>query len=259
MATAPAPASSARPRVEPAAARGRDQRATTSDRDGRAIGKLYAVRRSSISSTDPRLCRPRLRFPLVIVVRAGRGRWPAARPARADENLLRGPLPFRKDNESRAHVLIGDRAGRHDERHQAGLRLQLQADRRLRSRCGSTSASTRSSTAAEARRQPARCSFNSGDVFETLGGVKWTFATPIPLVPYVGAVGGLVFAFPNGAAAAAGVVVRAVGGANYFFFDWLGGGLPGRLFARRHRLRQHVHGQPHLRRPGHRRRRGLQF
>ena len=53
------------------------------------------------------------------------------------------------------------------------------------------------------RRPPAAaCSDNTGDVFETLGGVRWTFATPIPLVPYVGAVGGLVFAFPNGASAA---------------------------------------------------------
>jgi hypothetical protein len=58
-----------------------------------------------------------------------------------------------------------------------------------------------------------------------VGGVRWTFAPPIPLVPFMGAVGGLVFAFPNSAAAATGLVVRAVGGANYFVFDWLGGGL----------------------------------
>ena len=62
---------------------------------------------------------------------------------------------------------------------------------------------------------PATCS-------RRCGGVKWTFATPLPLVPYVGAVGGLAFAFPNGASAATGLMVRAVGGANYFFFDWLG-------------------------------------
>jgi hypothetical protein len=50
------------------------------------------------------------------------------------------------------------------------------------------------------------------------------FVTPLPLVPYVGAAAGLVFAFPNGASAASGVTFRAVGGANYFFFDWLGVG-----------------------------------
>ena len=53
-------------------------------------------------------------------------------------------------------------------------------------------------------------------------GVKWKFATPLPLVPYVKAAGGLVFAFPNGATNSAGLAIRAGGGANYFFFDWLG-------------------------------------
>ena len=42
--------------------------------------------------------------------------------------------------------------------------------------------------------------------------------------PVRGRVGGLAFAFPNGASAASGLVFRAVGGANYFFFDWLGVG-----------------------------------
>ena len=59
-------------------------------------------------------------------------------------------------------------------------------------------------------------------MFETFGGVKWAFATPLPLVPYVGAVGGLAFAFPSGASAASGLMIRAIGGANYFFYDWLG-------------------------------------
>src|SRR5262249_27440002 len=66
------------------------------------------------------------------------------------------------------------------------------------------------------------CGPDSGDLFETLAGARWMFATPIPLVPYVGANVGLAFAFPDGASAAAGVMIRAVGGANYFFFDWLG-------------------------------------
>jgi hypothetical protein len=66
------------------------------------------------------------------------------------------------------------------------------------------------------------CGQDTGDVFETVAGVRWAFATPIPLVPFVGAAGGLAFAFPNGASAASGVMIRAVGGANYFFFDWLG-------------------------------------
>src|SRR6202000_1962089 len=48
---------------------------------------------------------------------------------------------------------------------------------------------------------------------------------PIPLVPYLRANAGLVFSFPNGADDAVGLAIRAAGGANYFFFDWLGLGI----------------------------------
>ena len=65
----------------------------------------------------------------------------------------------------------------------------------------------------------------TGDIVETMAGVKWKFATPIPLVPYLQGNAGLVFAFPNGATDALGVAIRAAGGANYFFFDWLGLGI----------------------------------
>lgn len=148
----------------------------------------------------------------------------AAGPTRADENLLRGPFPFRKDNQVSAHVLIGTGQGDtmsgtklafdYNYKLTGGL-IPLWLDLGVNAQLGGC----RGTTSAGA------CSFNSGDVFETVGGVRWTFAPPIPLVPFVGAVGGLVFAFPNSAAAATGLVVRAVGGANYFVFDWLGGGL----------------------------------
>jgi hypothetical protein len=142
-------------------------------------------------------------------------------PARADENLLHGPHPFRRDNQVSAHVLIG--SGREDT--MSGTKLALGYDYKLiggwiplwldlgvnvqHSPCNQPSSST-------------PCGTDTGDVFETLAGVRWAFATPIPLVPYVGANAGLVFAFPNGASAAAGPMIRAVGGANYFFFDWFG-------------------------------------
>jgi hypothetical protein len=146
---------------------------------------------------------------------------PFAGTARADENLLRGPHPFRRENQISAHMLLA--SGRGDTMN--GTKLALGYDFKLTD--GWTPlwldlglnlqhrSCSQSSTAGP-------CLPNTGDMFETFGGVKWMFATPIPLVPYAGAVGGLVFAFPNGASAAAGLMIRAVGGANYFFFDWLG-------------------------------------
>jgi hypothetical protein len=141
--------------------------------------------------------------------------------ARADENLLRGPHPFRRDNQISAHVLVA--SGRGDS--MSGTKLAFDYNYKLTG--GWTplwldlglnvqhAACSSSPTAAA-------CRANTGDVFETFGGVKWAFATPLPLVPYVGAVGGLAFAFPNGASAASGLMIRVVGGANYFFYDWLG-------------------------------------
>jgi hypothetical protein len=162
-------------------------------------------------------------FPLIILS-ALAAIAAAAGPARADENLLRGPFPFRKDNQISAHVLIG--TGQGDTMSGTKLAfdynykltngfIPLWLDLGVNAQLGGCRGTPTT----------AGCSLNSGDVFETLGGVRWTFAPPIPLVPYMGAVGGLVFAFPNSAAAATGVVVRAVGGANYFVFDWLGGGV----------------------------------
>lgn len=153
---------------------------------------------------------------LAVLVAAAAG----ARPARADENLLRGPHPFRNDNQIAAHVLVA--SGRGDS--MSGTKLAFDYDYKLTGGWiplwldvginVQHGACNQSSTAP--------CPSDTGDVFETFGGVKWTFATPIPLVPYVGAMGGLAFAFPNGASAAAGPVIRGVGGATYFFFDWLG-------------------------------------
>ena len=122
----------------------------------------------------------------------------AAGPARADENLLRGPFPFRKDNQVSAHVLIGTGQGdtmsgtklAFDYNYKlTGGFIPLWLDLGVNAQLGGCNATTAA----------AACSSNTGDVFETVGGVRWTFAPPIPLVPYMGAVGGLVFAFPNSA------------------------------------------------------------
>src|SRR6185503_469853 len=69
---------------------------------------------------------------------------------------------------------------------------------------------------------PDACGPTTGTVCETVAGVRWHFPTPIPLVPFVSVQSGFVFSFPNRADAGWGVLARGVGGANYFFFDWLG-------------------------------------
>jgi hypothetical protein len=144
--------------------------------------------------------------------------------ARADENLLQGPHPFLKDNELSVHILIAE--GQTDSL--SGAKLALDYGYKLTG--GSAPFWLNLEINIEhAGCDPmpgnAPCGSNTGDVVETFLGAKWKFATPIPVVPYVKAAGGLVFAFPNGASDAPGLAVRGAGGANYFFFDWLGLGL----------------------------------
>ena len=143
--------------------------------------------------------------------------------ARADENLLHGPHPFLRDNEVSVHVLISE--GLSDTLSGAKLAfdygykatdsvvapvwLDLQVNFAHAS-CNSTASNL------------SVCGNDTGDLIETLVGARWTLATPIPLVPYLKAGAGLLFAFPNAATDSVGVGIRAAGGANYFFFDWLG-------------------------------------
>jgi hypothetical protein len=161
---------------------------------------------------------PRLRAALLTALLAGLA---APSAAKADDNLLHGPHPFLKDNELDAHMLVatglGDSMG--------GAKLALDYGYKL---WGGLvpfgldfAINVQHATCADT--QPSGiCTMDTGTLFETLAGVKWKFATPIPLVPYAVAQAGLAYAFPSGADAAAGFIVRAVGGANYFFFDWFG-------------------------------------
>jgi hypothetical protein len=163
----------------------------------------------------------RKRIPLIVTL-AGLAAaiTSAAGTAHAQDNLLHGPHPFRKDNQISAHVLVA--SGRADT--MSGTKLAFDYNYKLTSgwiplwldlglnaqhaACNPTPTSP--------------CTPSTGDLFETYAGVRWMFATPFPVVPFLGAVGGLGFAFPNGASAANGFMIRAVGGANYFFFEWLG-------------------------------------
>jgi hypothetical protein len=144
-------------------------------------------------------------------------------PARAQENLLHGPHPFLRDNMVSVHVLIAE--GVSDTLSGAKLAFDygykatdsvvapVWLDLEINfAHAGCTSSASNLSV----------CGNDTGDVIETLAGARWTFATPIPLVPYLKGAAGLLFAFPNGATDSVGLGIRAAGGANYFFFDWLG-------------------------------------
>ncbi len=144
-------------------------------------------------------------------------------PARADENLLHGPHPFLRDNELAVHILIASGSGD----SMSGGKLAIDYGYKLTGGWIPMWLGLALNVQRGACNQSPSlgdCGQDTGDMFETLAGVRWAFATPIPLVPYVGAAAGLAFAFPNGASAAAGPMVRGVGGADYFFFDWLGVG-----------------------------------
>jgi hypothetical protein len=141
-----------------------------------------------------------------------------AGPARADENMLRGPHPFLKDNELSAHVQlvggIGDTPGGTKIAADYGYRLRGPAWLNLQLNYQHAACHTPSGAPT--------CDEASGSVFETLAGIKLKWATPIPVVPYVKGDVGLAYAFPNGAGNGMGVAARAGAGATYFFFDWFG-------------------------------------
>ena len=141
--------------------------------------------------------------------------------ARAQDNMLRGPHPFLKDNELDAYVLLASGmadtpsgtklAINYGYKVALPLWLDLQLNLQL-SGCHSTPGGM-------------TCGPDNGKVFETLAGVAWKWALPIPVVPFARAVGGLVFVFPDTANGAVGVAIRGAAGASYFFFDWLGLGV----------------------------------
>jgi hypothetical protein len=142
-------------------------------------------------------------------------------PARADENLLHGPHPFLKENDLSAHVLIANGLGS----SMSGAKLAFDYGYRITkspAALGLDLALNLQQAACTQTGSQGVCGPDTGTLFETLAGVRWKFQTPIPLVPFVSAQGGIVFSFPTGADAAAGPMARVTGGANYFFFDWLG-------------------------------------
>ena len=159
------------------------------------------------------------RFPPAIRVSAlGLLATLAAPPVRADDNMLRGPHPFLKDNELSAHVQLVAGGGETP----GGTKIAADYGYRLR---GPTWLNLQLNYQRAACHTPSgapTCDVPSGSIFETLAGIKLKWPTPIPVVFYVKGDAGLAYAFPNGAGNGLGVALRGGAGASYFFFDWLG-------------------------------------
>jgi hypothetical protein len=141
-----------------------------------------------------------------------------AASAQAEEELLRGPHPFIKDNELKVHA--GYSAGLGD--NVRGLRVQGDYLNRLAQtlwldiQMGVVSGRCRVNQAV--------CSSGSGNGVDILGGAAWKFQTNLPIVPYAKVAIGPIFLFPDNTRSAGGILVRGGVGAHYFLYDWFGVG-----------------------------------
>ena len=159
---------------------------------------------------------PSLLLVAIVCVGVGAG---APRPARADDNMLRGPYPFLKDNALSAHVLLaaggGNTPGGTKIATDYGYKLRGLAWLDLQLNYQHAGCHSQSGGGTD-------CDEAAGSIFETLVGLTLKWPTAIPVVPFAKAAVGLAYAFPTGGANGFGPAARVGGGANYFFFDWLG-------------------------------------
>ena len=140
----------------------------------------------------------------------------AALPARAEEELLRGPHPFIKNDELALHA--GFSGGLGD--NVSGLRLQGDYSYRLGQvtwfdvQMGVVSGSCRT--------QEIACSDGTGNSVDVVAGAAWKFQTRLPLVAQVRVDGGPLFLFPDSARSSMGFIFRGGAGLHYFLYDWFG-------------------------------------
>jgi len=144
----------------------------------------------------------------------------ASPPARAADEVLRGPPALRKENEVSAHFLLtggigdswsGNKLGL-DYGFQLGGRVPTWLDLQLNLQAGTCP------------RFSDTCA-STGNAYEALAGGKWRFLTGSPFVLYAKAGGGLIFLFPSQARSAIGLAARGGGGLEYFLFEWLAFGV----------------------------------
>jgi hypothetical protein len=140
----------------------------------------------------------------------------ASSPARADEELLRGPHPFVKNNELTLHA--GYSGGLGD--YVSGMRLQANYSFRtsqliwLDLEIGGVSGSCHADAIT--------CSKGAGNAVDVLAGAAWKYQTELPIVVHARIDGGPVFLFPDGTRSAAGFLLRASAGGYYYLYDWFG-------------------------------------
>lgn len=142
--------------------------------------------------------------------------------ASAEETLLRGPYPFRKDNELalRGGFAAGVAASPPvASQARADYGYRMHRDFWLDIELGFVSGSCNGANLGR------NCSGRTGDLASVMGGVKWKLAMDVPVVPYVKVVGGFFYLFPDESPRAFGAGLRPAVGATYFLFEWLGVGL----------------------------------
>jgi hypothetical protein len=146
-----------------------------------------------------------------------------ATTARASaEELLRGPHPFRKDNE--LNVLGGYGTGNGFGGLRAGVGYGYQA-------AGSVWVDLRVDMVdakGESSREPLDCTAPCAAVSKytaVMAGVKYKLRTNLPIIPYAGVAAGPMYLFNRGAGASFGLGAHGSAGARYFLYDWLGFGL----------------------------------
>jgi hypothetical protein len=146
----------------------------------------------------------------------------AAPPYASAEELLRGPHPFRKDNELNVQGGYGTANGFGGIRAGVGYGYQAAGSVWLDLRMDMVDAKGESS------REPLACVAPCATVSKytaVMAGVKYKLRTSLPIIPYAGVVAGPMYLFNRGAGASFGLGAHASVGARYFLYDWLGFGL----------------------------------
>jgi hypothetical protein len=138
--------------------------------------------------------------------------------ARAEDELLRGPHPFIKDNELTLHAGYSDGLGENAR----GLRVQGDYSYRL----GQTLWFDIQIAVVNGRCHvnDTTCSTGQANAADIVSGAAWKFQTNLPVVPYVKVDGGPIFLFPESTRSVFGLLARGGIGAHYYFFDWFGVG-----------------------------------